>query len=80
MTEWERTGDTKWRDRITLGVDSILAMPYWIRSGVRNGLNPDIGGGQIGPLKGGGSMTIGYDPATGNSRRSPIRSRASRCR
>ncbi len=65
MTEWERTGDTKWRDRINLGVDSILAMPYWIRSGVRNGLNPDIGDGKIGPLKGGGSMTVGYDPATG---------------
>jgi len=41
-------------------------MPYWIRSGVRNGLNPDIGGDRIGPLKGGGSMTVGYDPATGN--------------
>lgn len=65
MTEWERTGDPKWRDRILAGVDSILAMPYWIRSGVRDGLNPDIGGDRIGPLKGGGSMTVGYDPATG---------------
>jgi len=65
LAEWERTGDTKWRDRITVGVDAILAMPYWIRSGVRNGLNPDIGGERIGPLKGGGSMTVGYDPATG---------------
>jgi hypothetical protein len=65
MTEWERTGDNQWRDRINGGVDAILAMPYWIRSGVRNGLNPDIGGGKIGPLKGGGSMTVGYDPATG---------------
>lgn len=65
MTEWERTGDPKWRDRINVGVDAILAMPYWIRSGVRHGLNPDIGGGQIGPLRGGGSMTVGYDPATG---------------
>jgi hypothetical protein len=65
MTEWERTGDPKWRDRINAGVDSILAMRYWIRSGVRNGLNPDIGGDKIGPLKGGGSMTVGYDPATG---------------
>ncbi|MSU23916.1 MAG: Tat pathway signal sequence domain protein [Opitutus sp.] len=65
MTEWERTGDTKWRDRITAGVDAILAMPYWIKSGVRNGLNPDIASGQIGPLKGGGSMTVGYDPVTG---------------
>jgi hypothetical protein len=65
MTEWERTGDTKWRDKILAGVDSILAMPFWIRSGVRDGLNPDIGGNRIGPLKGGGSMTVGYDPQTG---------------
>jgi hypothetical protein len=33
MTEWERTGDTKWRDKIAAGVDSMLAMPYWMRSG-----------------------------------------------
>lgn len=65
MTEWERTGDVKWRDRINAGVDAILAMPYWLRSGVRNGLNPDLGKGRIGPLKGNGSMTVGYDPATG---------------
>ena len=65
MTEWERTGDTRWRDKIVAGVDSILAMPYWIRSGVRNGLNPDLKHGGLGPLKGGGSMTVGYDPATG---------------
>lgn len=65
MTEWERTGDVRWRNRILAGVDSILKMPYWIRSGVRDGLNPDIPNGGIGPLKGGGSMTVGYDPATG---------------
>lgn len=65
MTEWERSGDTRWRDRINAGVDSILQMPYWLRSGVNNGLNPDIGGGKIGPLKGRGSMTVGYDPASG---------------
>jgi hypothetical protein len=65
MTEWERTGDPKWRDRINAGVDSILAMPYWLRSGVRNGRNPDLGGDKIGPLKGGGSMTVGYDPVSG---------------
>ncbi|PWF47813.1 exo-rhamnogalacturonan lyase family protein [Massilia glaciei] len=64
MTEWERSGDPKWRDRINAGVDSILQMPYWLRSGVLNGLNPDLGG-RIGPLKGRGSMTVGYDPATG---------------
>lgn len=65
MTEWERSGDSKWRDRINAGVDSILQMPYWLRSGVLNGLNPDLGGGKIGRLKGRGSMTVGYDPATG---------------
>jgi hypothetical protein len=33
MTEWERTGDTKWRDKILAGVDSIAQMTYWMRSG-----------------------------------------------
>lgn len=33
MTEWERTGDTKWRDKIYAGMDSITRMPYWFRSG-----------------------------------------------
>jgi hypothetical protein len=65
MTEWERTGDTRWRDRILVGVDSIMAMPYWLESGQLNGLNPDLKSGGIGPLKGGGSMTVGYDVATG---------------
>lgn len=65
MTEWERTGDIRWRQRIEAGVDSILQMPYWLRSGVRNGRNPDLGAGKIGQLKGRGSMTVGYDPKTG---------------
>ena len=33
MTEWERTGDTQWRDKILAGVDSIAHMTYWMRSG-----------------------------------------------
>jgi hypothetical protein len=33
MTEWERTGDPKWRAKIVAGVDSLLAMPYWLKSG-----------------------------------------------
>jgi hypothetical protein len=33
MTEWERTGDTKWRDKIVAGVESLQAMPYWMKSG-----------------------------------------------
>jgi hypothetical protein len=33
MTEWERTGDTKWRDKIMAGVNSMAEMPYWMRTG-----------------------------------------------
>ncbi|HVT87767.1 MAG TPA: hypothetical protein VHD56_02860 [Tepidisphaeraceae bacterium] len=33
MTAWERTGDTKWRDKIMAGVTSLEAMPYWMRTG-----------------------------------------------
>lgn len=33
MTEWERTGDTKWRDKILAGVASLDAMPLGMRSG-----------------------------------------------
>ncbi len=66
MTEWERTEDTKWRDRILAGVDSIMAMPYWLQTGQRNGLNPDLPGGTIGPLRGGGgAQVVGFDIATG---------------
>jgi len=66
MTEWERTGETKWRDRILAGVDSIMAMPYWLQTGQKNGLNPDLGDGKIGPLRGGGgAQVVGYDLATG---------------
>jgi hypothetical protein len=66
MTEWERSGDTRWRDRILAGVDSILGMPFWLQTGQRNGLNPDLPGGAIGPLRGGGgAQVVGYDIATG---------------
>jgi len=33
MTEWERTGDTRWRDKILAGVESLNAMPLGLRSG-----------------------------------------------
>ena len=45
MTEWERTNDRRWRDLITTGMDSIVAMPFQIRTG-RNlvmGFNPENG-------------------------------------
>jgi len=53
MTEWERTGDTRWRDRILTGVDSIMAMPYWLLTG-----KPNPNGG------GAGEAVVGYDLAT----------------
>lgn len=71
MTEWERTGDARWRDRILAGVDSIMQMPYWLQTGQLHGLNPDIPGGGIGRLKGGGAQIVGFDQATG--RLTPIR-------
>jgi len=33
MTEWERTGDTQYRDRIMAGVNSLYKMPYGFFSG-----------------------------------------------
>ena len=33
MTEWERTGNTKWRDKILAGVESLNAMPLGLRTG-----------------------------------------------
>ncbi len=66
MTEWERTGEKKWRDRILAGVDSIMSMPFWLQTGQQNGPNPDLPGGVIGPLRGGGgAQIVGYDIATG---------------
>jgi hypothetical protein len=65
LTEWERTGDVQWRDRILAGVDSILAMPFWLQTGQLHGLNPDLPNGGIGKLKGGGAQIVGYDRATG---------------
>ncbi len=45
MTEWERTGDVRWRDRILAGVASLDAMPLGLRQG-RNlvmGYDPERG-------------------------------------
>jgi hypothetical protein len=33
MTQWERTGDTKYRDKIIAGMDSIAAMPFGFLTG-----------------------------------------------
>jgi predicted acylesterase/phospholipase RssA len=45
MTEWERTGDPKWRDKIVAGMKSMEAMPHGFRTG-RNmlmGFDPATG-------------------------------------
>jgi hypothetical protein len=42
LTEWERTGDTKWRDKILAGMKSIGEMPNgWFNSG--GGYDPATG-------------------------------------
>ena len=45
MTEWERTGDTKWRDKIIAGMDSIAAMPFGFLTGPNQlyGYDPKTG-------------------------------------
>jgi hypothetical protein len=45
MTEWERTGDTRWRDKILAGMDSIVAMPFGFLTGPNQvyGYDPKTG-------------------------------------
>jgi hypothetical protein len=45
MTEWERTGDTKWRDKIVAGMDSVAAMPFGFLTGPNQvyGYDPKTG-------------------------------------
>jgi hypothetical protein len=40
LIEWERTGDTRWRDKIVRGLDSIAAMPMGMFSGPAFGYDP----------------------------------------
>ena len=58
MTEWERTGDKRWRDKILAGVDSILAMPFGLETG-----KPERNAKAL-------AATVGFDNATG--RMTPI--------
>jgi hypothetical protein len=53
MAEWERTGDTHWRDKIVAGVDSILAMPFGLETG-----KPEANSKAL-------AATVGFDNATG---------------
>lgn len=45
MTEWERTGNTKYRDKIYTGMDCIAGMPYGFLTGPENlfGYDPETG-------------------------------------
>jgi hypothetical protein len=53
MTEWERSNDRRWRDRILAGVDSIVAMPF----------GPETGKPE--PSSKAEAATVGFDNATG---------------
>ena len=51
MTEWERTGNAKYRDKIIAGMDSIAAMPYGFMTGPNNLLGYDPKTGKLYPLE-----------------------------
>ena len=50
MTEWERTGDPKWRDKILAGVESFNAMPLGLRTGKNLVFGYDPAQGKLYPL------------------------------
>ena len=50
MTEWERTGETKYRDKIVAGMDSIAKMPYWFMTGPNNLYGYEPATGKLYPL------------------------------
>lgn len=51
MTEWERTGDPRWRDKIVAGMDSIAGMPYGFMTGPQNLYGYDPATGKLYPLE-----------------------------
>ena len=53
MAEWERTNDTKWRDKINAGVDSIITLPFGLETG-----KPEANSKAL-------AATVGFDNATG---------------
>jgi len=50
MTEWERTGDTKYRDKIITGMDCIASMPYGFMTGPNTVYGYDPKTGMLYPL------------------------------
>ncbi|MDZ7876145.1 MAG: hypothetical protein U5L45_00665 [Saprospiraceae bacterium] len=71
LTEWERTGDTRWKDKILRGVKSFAKMPYGFFSGKEGAfgydpktgemfqLNPtDLGQSHLSVLMGGPEIAV----------------------
>lgn len=50
MTEWERTGNPVWKQKIQKGVQSFAAMPYGFFSGKEGAFSYDPGTNQLYPL------------------------------
>jgi YetA-like protein len=50
MTEWERTGNTKYRDKIITGMDSIAGMPYGFLTGPNQLYGYDPATGKLYPM------------------------------
>jgi len=50
MTEWERTGDVKYRDKILVGMDCIAKMPYGFMTGPNTLYGYDPKTGMLYPL------------------------------
>jgi hypothetical protein len=63
MTEWERTNDKRWRDKILAGVDSIVAMPYGPETGKPEN-NSKAGAATVGFDNATGKLTMDPDPVT----------------
>jgi len=51
MTEWERTGDTRYRDKIITGMDCIAKMPYGFMTGPNTLYGYDPKTGMLYPLQ-----------------------------
>jgi hypothetical protein len=64
MTEWERTNDKRWRDKIIAGVDSIVAMPFGPETG-KPERNPKAEAATVGFDNATGKLTADPDPANG---------------
>jgi len=64
LTEWERTGDTKWRDLIVTGMEDIAKLPAGLFTGEQGGaVGFDPKTGHISNLDLGGDFKGGYNLA-----------------